>query len=119
LNFTWHLAPEEGNVAALSRRLFFTAGRPLFRDFDAADASFGAYLSRDLLGFRLKLDVKPVTVPPLTTAGQRLQLLYNFHADLPEGEEAVARLQQHLRRWGEAAETARRSVASLAEGGDA
>ena len=120
LNFTWHLTPEGGDVAALSRRLFFSSGRPLFRDFDAPDASFGAFLSRDLLGFRLKLDVKPVTVPPAATSGtQRLQLLYNFHADLPEGEEAVARLQQHLRRWGEAAETARRSVASLGEGGDA
>jgi hypothetical protein len=118
LNFTWHLTQEGGNVAALSRRLFFAAGKPLFREFDVPDATFGAYLSRDLLGFRLKLDVKPVSVPPSTAAAQRLQLLYNFHADLPEGEDAVARLQQHLRRWGEAAETARSSVASLGEGGD-
>jgi hypothetical protein len=119
LNFTWHLTPEGGDVAALSRRLFFTAGRPLFRDFDAPDASLGAYLSRDLLGFRLKLDVKPVTVtPPAAAAEQRLQLLYNFHADLPEGEEAVERIQQHLQRWGEAAEIARRGVTSLGEGGD-
>lgn len=119
LNFTWHVIPEDGDVAALSRRLFFTAGRPLFRDFDAPDASFGAYLSRDLLGFRLKLDVKPVTVPTATAAAHRLQFLYNFHADLSEGEEAVARLRHHLRRWGEAAEVARASVASLGEGGDA
>src|SRR5262249_5198342 len=120
LNFTWHLRPDGGDVAALSRRLFFVPGRPLFRDFDAPDASFGAYLSRDLLGLRLKLDIKPVTLPPSTTeAAQRLQLLYNFHADLPEGEQAVARLQQHLRHWGEAAETARRSAASIGEGEDA
>jgi hypothetical protein len=121
LNFTWHLTLEEGDIAALSRRLFFAAGRPLFRDFDAPDASFGAFLSRDLLGFRLKLDVKPVTVTPPTAAvaEQRLQFLYNFHADLPEGEEAVERIEQHLQRWGEAAEMARRSVTSLGEGGDA
>jgi hypothetical protein len=120
LNFTWHLTPDGGDITALSRRLFFIPGRPLFRDFDVPDASFGAYLSRDLFGFRLKLDVKPVAVPPSgTEAAQRLQLLYNFHADLPEGEQAVARLQQHMRRWGEAAETAGRSVASIGEGGDA
>jgi hypothetical protein len=119
LNFTWHLIPEDGDVAAWSRRLFFTPGRPLFRDFDVPGASFGAYLSRDLLGFRLKLDVKPVTAPAATATAHRLQLLYNFHADLPEGEEAVGRLRQHLRRWGEAAEVARASVASLGEGGDA
>ena len=119
LNFTWHVIPEDGDVAELSRRLFFTAGRPLFRDFDVPDASFGTYLSRDLLGFRLKLDVKPVTVPASTAAANRLQLLYNFHADLPEGEEAVARLRHHLRRWGEAAEAARTSVGTLGEGGDA
>jgi hypothetical protein len=96
LNFTWHLTPDGGDVAALSRWLFFIPGRPLFRDFDAPDASFGAYLSRNLLGFRLKLDVKPVTVPPSgTEAAQRLQLLYTFHADLPEGGEAVTTLHQH------------------------
>jgi hypothetical protein len=119
LNFTWHLSPEGGDVAALSRRLFFVPERLLFRDFDVPDASFGSYLSRDLLGFRLKVDVKPVAVTPLgSVPEQRLQLLYNFHADLPEGEQAVARLQDHLHRWGEAAETARTSAASIGEGGD-
>jgi hypothetical protein len=115
LNFTWHLTPECGDVAALSRALFFVPGRPLFRDFDTPDASFGAFLSRDLLGFRLKLDVKPVAAFPERAAEQRLQFLYNFHADLPEGEEVIGRIEQHLRRWREAAEEARRSVTSVAE----
>jgi hypothetical protein len=120
LNFTWHLTPEGGDVAALSRRLFFVPGRPLFRDFDAPDASFGAYLSRDLLGFRLKLDVKPVAgQSPEHAAEQRLQFLYNFHADLPDGGEAAARIEQHLRRWHEAAEVAWRSAHSVGEGGEA
>jgi hypothetical protein len=119
LNFTWHLLPEGSDVGGLSRRLFFVPERPLFRDFDVPDASFGSYLSRDLLGFRLKLDVKPVTVtPPGSGPEQRLQLLYNFHADLPEGEQAVERLQEHLRRWGDAAEMARTSAASIGEEGD-
>ena len=119
LNFTWHLFPDGGDVAALSRQLFFVPERPLFRDFDVPDASFGSYLSRDLLGFRLKLDVKPVAVtPPGNGPEQRLQLLYNFHADLPEGEQTVARLQEHLRRWGEAADMARTSAASIGEGDD-
>jgi hypothetical protein len=120
LNFTWHLTPEGRDVEALSRQLFFTPGRPLFRDFDVPDASFGAYLSRDLLGFRLKLDVKPVSGPaPERPAEQRLQFLYNFHADLPEGGEAAAQIEQHLRHWPEAAEAARRSVHSVGEGGEA
>src|SRR5207244_12569120 len=115
-----HQSAARRAVAALSRQLLFTASRPLLRGLDARDASFGAYLSRDLLGFRLKLDAKPVTITPTGAAAeQRLQLLYNFHADLPEGEEAVERIQQHLQRWGEAAEIARRGVASLGEGGDA
>ena len=110
--------PGGGDIAALSRQLFFVPERPLFRDFDVPDASFGSYLSRDLLGFRLKLDVKPVTVtPPGNDPEQRLQLLYNYHADLPEGERVVASLQEHLRRWGEAAEMARTSAASIGEGG--
>jgi hypothetical protein len=118
LNFTWHLFHEGGDIAALSRQLFFVPERPLFRDFDVPDASFGSYLSRNLLGFRLKLDVKPVAVtPPGNGPEQRLQLLYNFHVDLPEGERVVASLQEHLRRWGEAAETARTSAASIGEGG--
>jgi hypothetical protein len=117
LNFIWHLTPEGSDVAALSRTLFFSPGRPLFRDFDTPNASFGAYLSRDSLGFRLKLDVKPVAASlPERTAEQRLQFLYNFHADLPEGEETVAPIKDHLGRWREAAEVARRSVNSIGEG---
>jgi hypothetical protein len=107
-------------VAVLSRRLFLVLGRPLFRKFNATDAGFGAYLSRDLLGFRLKLDVKPVAGPsPAHPGEQRLQFLYNFHADLPDGGEAAARIEQHLRRWHEAAEVAWRSAHSMGEGGEA
>jgi hypothetical protein len=117
LNFTWRLTPEATDVATLSRQLFFTPSNPLFRDFDVPDASFGAYLSRDLLGFRLKLDVKPVTAQ--APAQQRLQFLYNFHADLPEGGEAAAEIEEYLRRWPEVAEAARRSAHSVGEGGEA
>ena len=49
LNFTWHLIPDNAEVSAVSRDLFFRAGRPPFSEFDVEDARFGAYMSKQAL----------------------------------------------------------------------
>jgi hypothetical protein len=120
LNFTWHVVPDDGDVRGLTRRLFYSPHRPLFQDFDTQDASFGVYLSKDLFGFRLKLDVKPITIamaegPP----EHRLHMLFNYHADLPQEGEPARIITELLRRWREAAEESRRIVGTIQDGGDA
>jgi hypothetical protein len=119
LNFTWHLVPDEGDVRTLTRRLFYIPHRPLFQDFDVPDANFGAYLSKNIFGYRLKLDAKPVTVPmPEGPSEDRLQILFNYHADLPQEGEAATTIEGLLGHWRQAAEESRRIVGTIQDGGD-
>lgn len=120
LNFTWHLVPDDGDVRALTRRLFYVPHRPLFQDFDVPDANFGAYLSKNIFGYRLKMDAKPIKVPtPEGPPENRLQILFNYHADLPQGGEAAATIEGLLGHWRQAAAESRRMVGTIQDGGDA
>jgi hypothetical protein len=113
LNFFWHLRPEDGNVPALTRRLFHVPEKPLFRQFESEDSRFGGYFSKDILGCRLKLDIKPVFLPPKEEAGNRevLQFAFNFHLDIPQdGEDAVTCIQRQLECWNDARDEATKIV---------
>lgn len=114
LNFVWHVRDDEAGIEQLSRELFFKTDSELCRCFDAPDAKFGMYLSRDLFGCRLKLDIKPIVVngsdqPEM----QRLQFAFNFHKDLADSGEPVRQIQEMLGRWDEIAAESRRIVKSL------
>ncbi|MHB1424084.1 MAG: hypothetical protein ACYC3I_12980 [Gemmataceae bacterium] len=100
LNFNWLLVPPDGDVARLTRQLFFREGPALYRHFATGDAHFGAYLSKDSLGFRLKLDVKPTLVLDENRPQGRVLFAFNFHADLRE--DAAQQIDAHLLRWNDA-----------------
>jgi len=123
VNFTWHLVPDDGDVHALTRRLFYIPRRPVFSDFDVPDADFGAYFSKNIFGYRLKLDVKPVIMPQTEESEEppesRLQMLFNYHADLPQGDEAAETIVGLLGHWREAAEESRRIAENIPDGGNA
>ena len=109
-------APESDDTRALRAKLERFASKPP-SDFDAPDANFGVYVSRDLFGYRLKLDVKPILVPqPEAAPEHRLQLLFNYHADLPQGGEAADAITALLQRWREASEESRRMVGTIHDG---
>jgi hypothetical protein len=99
LNFSWHLTPNDGDIAGLTRRLFFDPNRALYRQFDVENAHFGGYLSKDVAGFRLRLDIKPILVPTAAEPENRLQFGFNFHRDL--GEAAAGQIEEGLQRWNE------------------
>jgi len=103
LNFVWHMLPEQVGVEQLSRELFFKEDSELYRRFDAENARFGAYLSRDIFGCRMKLDIKPISVDGEAMGGpHRLQFAFNFHRDLAESADSVRRIEEMLGRWDEA-----------------
>jgi len=114
LNIVWHMRDEQMRIEQLSRGLFFKGDSELYQRFDAEDARFGAYLSRDIFGCRLKLDIKPIS---LDESGreemQRLQFAFNFHRDLADAEEPVRRIQEMLGRWDEARAESMQIVESL------
>lgn len=116
LNFDWNVTPADGDTGGLARRLFFKSGAPLFSDFDVPDARFGSYLSKDTLGFRLKLDVKPVTVEGGTERKERLQFRFNYHADLRGSKEVVQTIDERLRKWREARAASQRIIEALDKG---
>jgi hypothetical protein len=111
LNFFWHISSEDGNVRALTRSLFFVPGRPLCQLFDTDDARFGAYFSRDTLGCRLKLDIKPVTIHTPEESREVVQFAFNYHLDLPrEGNTTIDIIERQLRAWDEARGHAKKVV---------
>lgn len=114
LNFVWHMRDEQVGIEQLSRELFFKNDSELYRRFDAEDAKFGAYLSRDFGGCRQKLDIKPIS---LDKSGpeemQQLQFAFNFHRDLTDAEGSVRRIQEMLGRWNEVRAESMRIVESL------
>jgi len=105
LNFVWNTDTEPESVAEVTRKLFANSSSRITESFSAADARFGMYLSKDVEGSRLKLDIKPLHV--LDEAGGKLleiiQFSFNFHRDLGTKDnfaavtDACARWNEHFR----------------------
>jgi hypothetical protein len=111
LNFSWHLTPAGGDIGAFSRSLFTRDDQPLYQNFREGNAHFGAYLSKDVAGFRLRLDIKPIVVA--TEAGQenRLQFGFNFHRDIGEG--GARQVVGGLHHWDEVRQETERIIDSV------
>jgi hypothetical protein len=103
----------EGDVRALTRELFFRDERPLDQHFRDDNANFGAYLSKDFAGFRLRLDIKPILVPTDEGQENRLQFAFNFHRDVAEG--GAGQIEECLHHWDEVRREAERIIDSVEE----
>ncbi len=114
-NMLWHVKPREGDFGEFDRRLFCREGDPLCAAFGEPDARFGAYMSKDVLGFRLKLDIKPVGIPRDGTEAERLRLAFNFHLGLSP-DERVAEIEAALAKWREAEALASQMVSQMLGG---
>jgi hypothetical protein len=108
LNFAWNLIPSDGDIARLSRELFFVPDRPINRIFDTSDSHYGAYFSKDVGPFRMKLDIKPTLISVHDLLERRMQFAFNFHADLDSG--AVSHIHDALRHWDDAVQQTERVV---------
>jgi hypothetical protein len=116
LNFSFHLVPDQIDVRDLTRSLFFVPDSPIHKAFDAPDAQFGGYVSRDALGCRFKLDVKPCTLKPASGGEQQFVALdFNFHRDIAPGPTAAEDVVKLLERWDEAKAIACEVVQSVAQ----
>lgn len=118
LNFVWHETPQNESISDLTRRLFFRQNAMPYSRFDVPDAGFGCYMSKGFHNFRLKMDVKPVTlVPTPDTREDKLQFAFNFHRDLA-GDGAVADIEQSLLLWDDAKRESREIATGTLRGGD-
>ena len=114
LNLIWHILPEDHDAGAYTRSLFYVPDRSLSQAFDVPDARFGAYYSKNTVGCRMKLDVKPISWQTETGTEEVLQFAFNFHLDVPD-QEPLSAIEHHLNRWNEANEEAARIVHDVAE----
>jgi hypothetical protein len=88
LNFHWFVYDNKMSIAQLSKELFFISSSKLFNAFESKDSHYGAYLSKDFEGARLKLDIKPIKFnlpnqPPMDC----IQFAFNYHKDLQKDRE--------------------------------
>jgi len=105
INFVWHVDPEQISVNEIGRNLFFKEKSPLFKEFDNKDAKFGAYMSKDILGFRLKLDIKPTLITLDGALCSRLRFVFNYHLNLTV-EDKIQSISESLSKWKESKDLA-------------
>jgi hypothetical protein len=111
LNFAWHVWSEGEGLHGLSRSLFLCPSGPFAESFgQAEDALFGGYFSKDTLGCRLRLDVKPLEVVSDGRATGRLLFSFNYQLDTPQ-DAPVPAIERQLQRW----QQAKTASASLIE----
>jgi len=112
VNFNYHLVPEKIGIPELTRSLFFVGDSPLHSVFNTPDSRFGGYLSKDVLGCRLKLDVKPAFGQLIDEPQAKHFILmnFNFHADLATENDPVRKIKEVLSKWNEASELSKTIV---------
>jgi hypothetical protein len=118
INFGWLEGADEPAVNAIGRRLFFNRGQIPYTHFDGPDARFGAYMSKDFLGTRLKLDMQPVIalLPPAHPA-HKFSFAFNFHKELGADNSADS-IGELLSRWDELKQYSLTIVADCLKGGE-
>lgn len=83
INFTYFLPITSDDGSNASRTRFTNDRTRLYSEFGDDNCRFGAYLSKDFSGSRLKLNILPVKAQKYTGVEvERLQYAFNFHSDL-------------------------------------
>jgi len=117
LNFTWFLT--NGDVYEFSKALFHKDSVPIYEEFQNKDARFGGYLSKDILGFRLKLSIKPVIKNKNTDDSiEGLEFSFNFHADLSSDSEKGREVLDILKKWSKAKSIAQKTIDTVIKWGE-
>lgn len=95
-NFQAILATESRDrLEAISRHLCLRDDNPLATEFTDSNARFGIYLSKEGLGMRLGVDIKPAVD---IDKREVLQVNFNFHRDIKSATEVF----DLLPKWHEA-----------------
>lgn len=101
INFHWFVNDLSGDIGVLSRKLFYNNESKIYNEFNNQSSHFGAYLSRDFSGSRLKLDIKPVIFAENNQAPiSAIQFAFNFHADF-NGENLHQKVLDYLNKFEE------------------
>ncbi|HHJ17600.1 MAG TPA: hypothetical protein ENJ80_12965 [Gammaproteobacteria bacterium] len=84
LNFEYRIGHKDPKyLAATYRDVFLCKNNPLVTEFSSEDTMTGLYVSKDMFGARLKLDIKPI----IADGNNMLQLVFNTHLELSDTSE--------------------------------
>jgi len=75
-------------------------------------------MSKDTVGCRLKLEIKPITATRVAQPEEILRLMqfaFNFHLDLKDRPDPVAGILPFLAQWDEVRDEAERIIHSVRE----
>lgn len=93
-NIRWNICPDNPDeFIGLMRKLFAKSDLPLYAEFAGEDARFGGYLSKNFLGVRMKVDVKP-----MKEESEFLRFSFNYHLDLEHGKH-MDQMEDFLDNW--------------------
>jgi hypothetical protein len=109
LNIMWTLKMEgPEDLGEFTWRNFAVPHHPLYESFHSPDARFGTYLSSNFSGFRMKLEIKPVTIENVTLPTKAVSLNFNFHLDIGNVADKATIIKANLMKWTEAFSEAER-----------
>ena len=116
-NYVYFAVPLDNDIKAFTRSLFFLPESPLCKNFNDQNARFGGYFSKDVLGSRLKLDVKPIIVPERSKVEdevktEKIQFSFNFHNDLADSNKPKA-IVDFFKKWDDAKAFSKNIIESL------
>lgn len=100
LNFSWELKPESKGMGDFTRSLFYR-DIPLYKEFNTEDSRFGAYMSKNVFGCRLRLNIKPVKKKSQNKEEEILQFAFNYNRELSE-ENKIEEILDLLGNWNRA-----------------
>lgn len=110
MNFTyWH---DVENIAEVSRSLWLGRDNPWASQYQAADAQFGFYASKDALECRLKADVKPARKPD---GANGIAFTFNYHKDLSAPPDGAEQIRTLVASWNRARELAQGLASAVVE----
>ncbi len=91
MNFHWKVKENKRPITEISREMLYTDSIPLLKEFfNTNDTAIGMYLSKDIKGARLRLEIKPAIVRTFDNQNNPLKeeeflgWAFNFHKDFPQ-----------------------------------
>lgn len=124
INFNYLVAPEsEDTFSTWNRKLFASPLSNKLQSPKDVNARFGSYFSFDVLGFRLKVDIKPIKAPANIetlckswNSGQDLvRLNFNFHSDVVNTKPPANYVLDKLGKWAKALSLTKKLTSMISE----
>jgi hypothetical protein len=98
INFHYYFPLFSDKGENLTMKFFYNQNLKMYEEFKEDNPRFGAYMSKNYLDTRLKLDIKPITIKPNEPEAISKELIvysFNYHSDLKQ-PHSISEIQSLL-----------------------